>query len=250
MLMFILGFLNVYSFITAIIITAPFVALAPFLLSDVITNVKVQFYRILKTSPLAVRLTYIVLLISMVIIAFVLLLHKGIFPGELDSDVWMHYLHYYKEVSTNGGIWPNDIWYHFYISKGAGLFFLAILLTDVMSPPIVSWCFVILSAIIVYDLLREHINYPLWPLLGALLVLLSLSAVTNQYVSDNTTSSFVKHHIVLMGFIAFALWCAIRFRGNLSHEAAWLIGIAGALSFLYRSLHSYNCHPACCNMVF
>lgn len=233
LLMLILGFLKAYYFATAIIITAPLVGLAPFMLPALITTVKARFYQILKTLPTAVSLTYITLLISTVIVAIVLLLHKGIFPGELDSDVWMHYLHYYKEVSVNGGIWPNDLWYHFYISKGAGLFFLASLLTDVMSAPIVSWCFVILTAIIVYDLLSDHISYPLWPLLGALLVFLSLSAITNQYVTENTTSSFFKHHIVLMGFIAFALWCGIRFAHNLSNETAWLLGIAGALGFLY-----------------
>jgi len=177
------------------------------------------------------------LLLSTIVVAFVLLLHKGIFPGEMDSDVWMHYLHYYKEVSANGGIWPNDLWYHFYLSKGAGLFFLAISLTDVMSPALVSWCFVILTAIMTYALLNEHIDYPLWPLLGALLVLLAFSAITNQYVSDNTTSSFIKHHIVLMGFIVFAFWCATRFIHGLTSEASWLVGISGALSFFYIGLY-------------
>ena len=237
LLMFILGFLKAYYFATAIIITAPLVGLAPFMLPALITTVKARFYQILKISPTAVSLTYIALLISTVIVAIVLLLHKGIFPGDLDSDVWMHYLHYYKEVSANGGLWPNDLWYHFYLSKGAGLFFLAAILTDVMSMPIVSWCFVILTAVIVYDILSEHIIYPLWPLLGALLVFLSLSAITNQYVTENTTSSFFKHHIVLMGFIAFALWCGIRFAHNLSNEAAWLSGIAGALSFFYIGIY-------------
>jgi hypothetical protein len=167
----------------------------------------------------------------------VLLLHKGIFPGELDSDVWVAYLHYYKEVSANGGIWPNDLWCHFYVSKGAGLFFMASLLTDVMSTPIVSWCFVIITAIIVYDNLSKHISDFLWPLLGALLVLLSLSAITNQYVIENTTSSFFKHHIVLMAFIAFAFWCGIRFTHNLSNETAWLLGISGSLSFFYIGIY-------------
>ncbi|KAF0144471.1 MAG: Uncharacterized protein FD156_1775 [Nitrospirae bacterium] len=233
LLMLILGFLKAYYFATVIIITAPLVGLTPFILPSLMTIVKARFYQILKTLSPAVSLAYIALLISTVIIAIVLLLHKGIFPGELDSDVWMHYLHYYKEVSVNGNIWPNDLWYHFYLSKGAGLFFLASLLTDVMSPAIVSWCFVIITAIIVYDILSEHISYPLWPLLGALLVFLSLSAITNQYVTENTTSSFFKHHIILMGFIAFGFWCAIRFVGNLSHETAWLLGIVGALSFFY-----------------
>ena len=40
-----------------------------------------------------------------------------------------------------------------------------------------------------------------------------------------------------MGFIAFALWCGIRFAHNLSNEAAWLSGIAGALSFFYIGIY-------------
>ena len=50
--------------------------------------------------------------------------------AEYDAS---HYLPYYEEVIANHGTAINDYWYHFWISKGAGLQFFAVMLGDVFS---------------------------------------------------------------------------------------------------------------------
>jgi hypothetical protein len=50
-----------------------------------------------------------------------LLVSRGLYPGAANGDTWEHYLHYYREVLRSGSLGPNELWYHFYFSKGAGL---------------------------------------------------------------------------------------------------------------------------------
>lgn len=68
---------------------------------------------------------------------FLLTIVKGLYPAG-GHDYYTHYFHYYREVVESGNIWPNNIWYHFYYSKGAGLFFLGMLLTDPLAPQLVT----------------------------------------------------------------------------------------------------------------
>jgi hypothetical protein len=79
---------------------------------------------------------------------------KGLFPGG-GHDYYTHYFPYYLEVVKNHNIWPNDVWYHYYYSKGSGLIFLSMLLTDPLSPQVVTMVFFTVSAVVVYCLLRK-----------------------------------------------------------------------------------------------
>ena len=78
--------------------------------------------------------------------AAVLLITRGLYPGG-GHDYYTHYFYYYHDVIANHGISPNDVWYHYYYSKGAGLFFWAILLTDPQAPELVSFCLVVIASI-------------------------------------------------------------------------------------------------------
>ena len=62
-----------------------------------------------------------------------MLLRRGLFPGG-SGDYYTHYFYYYLEVLKNHGLAPNDVWYHYYYSKGSGLVFLGMLLTDPEAP--------------------------------------------------------------------------------------------------------------------
>jgi hypothetical protein len=127
-----------------------------------------------------------------------LVFSKGLYPGTIDNDVWEHYLHYYREVLQNGSIWPNEIWGHFYISKGAGLFFLGNLLSDPFAAQLVSLGFIIMAGFIVFNILRKYSGDILWAVLGVIIFFA---------IYDG---NFFKHHSVLTGYIAFQIWAAIQ----------------------------------------
>ena len=136
--------------------------------------------------------------------AIFLLAYRGLFPSEIDGDVWEHYLHYFYEVTqTTHSLWPGDLWIHFFTSKGATLQMLAILLTDVMAPQVVSWCFVIFMALIAWDVTRTLTGKSHWGLVASLAVLESAAIF-------DLSPNFMKHHIVFAGLAGFVGWCVAR----------------------------------------
>ncbi len=44
---------------------------------------------------------------------------KIINPFHVDGDVWLHYLPYYLNVVDSNSFGPNEMWYHFFSSKGS-----------------------------------------------------------------------------------------------------------------------------------
>ena len=81
--------------------------------------------------------------------AALLLVIKGLYPGG-GHDYYTHYFYYYQSVIKHGGIWPNEVWYHYYYSKGLGLYFLGMLLTDPLAPQLVTSCFMAVAAAAFY----------------------------------------------------------------------------------------------------
>jgi hypothetical protein len=99
-----------------------------------------------------------------------LLLVRGLFPGG-GGDYYTHYFYYYLEVLKNHGLAPNDVWYHYYYSKGSGLAFLGMLLTDPEAPALTTYPCVVFAAVAVATLAARMAPNSLWPAAGAFLYL-------------------------------------------------------------------------------
>ena len=100
-----------------------------------------------------------------------LLLRRGLFPGG-GGDYYTHYFYYYLAVLKNHGLAPNDVWYHYYYSKGSGLVFLGMLLTDPEAPALTTFPCVIFAAVAIATLAARLMPGSLWPAAGALIYLL------------------------------------------------------------------------------
>ena len=100
-----------------------------------------------------------------------LLLVRGLYPGG-SGDYYTHYFYYYLAVLKNHGLAPNDVWYHYYYSKGSGLTFLSMLLTDPEAPALPTFCCVIFAAVAMGTLSARLLPGTFWPTVGALLYLL------------------------------------------------------------------------------
>jgi len=83
------------------------------------------------------------------------LLVKGLYPAG-GHDYYQHYFHYYKRVIETGSILPNEVWYHFYYCKGAGLFFASMLLTDPLAPQLATLTLMLGAAGVMYLLIQQH----------------------------------------------------------------------------------------------
>jgi hypothetical protein len=153
---------------------------------------------------------------------------KGLYPGPVDNDVWEHYLPYYREVLRSGSVGPNEIWIQFCISKAGGLFYLSGLLSDSLSVQLVSWCFILMAGIILFQFLKEYLADFSWALLGAIVFFAACSY--------RDSGNFFKHHTVLAGYVVFLVWASIQIiRQALLPRKAFYLFMAAA-SF-YIGLH-------------
>ncbi|EKD73778.1 MAG: hypothetical protein ACD_45C00186G0001 [uncultured bacterium] len=82
------------------------------------------------------------------------LMTKGLYPAGGGHDYYDHYFPYYLRVVERGNILPNEVWYHFYYSKGDGLFFLSMLLADPLSPQLATTAFMVAGAGVVFSILK------------------------------------------------------------------------------------------------
>jgi hypothetical protein len=232
LVVFFLGFANLYSVGLAQALTFPFLVAAPFTLGDAARALAGAARRKVAAANTVQRLLGAVAAAAVLASAVVLLLNKVVYPETVDGDVWEHYLHYYREVVRTGGLWPNDVWYHFYLSKGASLFFLTMLLSDFLGAPVASYCLVVLSALVVFDLLNRRGCGTLWGTTGVVFLFLFLAPPSRD------AASFFKHHIAVMAYLALALWCLLAPTGAGDEAAPRVVSrLAGALGVFYLGLY-------------
>jgi hypothetical protein len=139
--------------------------------------------------------------ILIVAVAAWLLLRHGLFPGG-SGDYFTHYFRYYLEVLKNHGLKPNDVWYHYYYSKGCGLTFLGMLLTDPEAPALTTFPCVIFAAVAIATLAARMAPGSLWPAAGALIYLL-------YYLLDFNgigASEFQKDHEEIAALVLLTAW--------------------------------------------
>lgn len=127
---------------------------------------------------------------------------KGLWPGDGGGDVYSHYLPYYREVIARHGLSPNDLWYHYYVSKGAGLFFLGMLLSDELAAQLVTLFFHFIFAAIIYDVVTRMTRVRTAGLFAVVLLL-------NLYLPLRIWGIFLKPHEMMGCWLFFGLWFSI-----------------------------------------
>ena len=139
--------------------------------------------------------------ILIVVVAAWLLLRRGLFPGG-SGDYYTHYFYYYLEVLKNHGLEPNDVWYHYYYSKGCGLAFLGMLLTDPEAPALTTFPCVIFAAVAIATLAARMAAGSLWPAAGALIYLLYYLLSFNGIGAGE----FQKDHEEVAALVVLTAW--------------------------------------------
>ncbi len=161
--------------------------------------------------------------------AVLFLLTRIVFVAVYDPNIWEHYLHYYRAVLASGSTQPNEVWHHFYASKGAGLIFLANVLSDFFGAQVVSACFVVVAGLIILDLLLEYCRSTIWAFFGVTLFLAFLSG-------DVSNGAMFKHHLVLLGYVSFALWGSVWLQQATARQFRPLM-VAFVVSLIYLGFY-------------
>jgi hypothetical protein len=139
--------------------------------------------------------------ILIAVVAAWVLLRRGLFPGG-GGDYYTHYFYYYLEVLKNHGLAPNDVWYHYYYSKGSGLVFLGMLLSDPEAPALTTFPCVMFAAVAIATLAARMAPGSLWAAVGALIYL-------SYYLlsfSDLGGSEFQKDHEEIAALVVLTTW--------------------------------------------
>ena len=207
--MFGLGYLNLYTLPTAIVLTVPLV----FLSYDEVGTMVREMRRITSTGesvPIAPLSKSNSLLFGLLAVSFVtLFIVKAVHPNG-SGDYYTHYFYYFVSVIQHHGIWPNEVWYHYYYDKGAGLIFLGMLLTDPLAPQLVTFCFMAVAAIVIFLAGRDAAPGTAWPWVAVLLFPII-------YLYTPGWGEFERTHEVTVALVVGAIWAAGRTldrRGN------------------------------------
>jgi hypothetical protein len=235
--MLVLGFLNLYRPSLAITLTIPLVYLSYFDLRNAISrlyqndNFKSEISRFGGSSNRS-NIIFAGTLRALFLAAFLsLLLVKGLYPAG-GHDYYTHYFSYLRSVITQGGLWPNDVWYHFYYSKGAGLYFLGMLLTDPLAPQLVTFCFIIASSIALFQFLSRIAPKTWWPHIGVILFigLYIYTPGVAEYKANGGWGDFEKLHELNATLVIAILWMvssALQQRGYAAVE--WLVAAGSSV---------------------
>jgi len=168
------------------------------------------------------------MLIAVVACGGALLLVKGLYP-QGGHDYYQHYSQFYSLVVDNHNVWPNDFWYHYYYSKGLGVMFLGMLLSDPLAPSLVTFCFVAAAAVAVYSLVDRFCPRTLWPWVAVVLYLaLKVHTLgTGFYAANGGWGHFQKPHEINAPLLIAILWMSVgmvRSEGDLRRP--WWLGAA------------------------
>ena len=213
-LLLILGLLNLYVFPVAVALAMLAVALTPAYLGPTLSELCHGVRDGLRAQSGAVAWVTGVLGCAIVATAFLLLVVKGLFPAG-GHDYFNHYHGYYETVLRNHGIWPNDVWFQFFYSKGMGLFFFAALLTDPLAPSIVTYCFAIGTAIALFlliDRMAPSASFWSWAAVIAYFVFYTYTPGVDVYRTYGGWGEFQKAHEIDAAFVVAFLWLCVGMR--------------------------------------
>jgi hypothetical protein len=231
------GFLNLYRPSLAVALTIPVVYLSYFDLRSAISRLRQNDdwksdipggggWSIRSDTIFSVAMVALFLATF-----FSLLLVKGLYPSG-GHDYYTHYFSYLRSVITHGGLWPNDVWYHFYYSKGAGLYFLGMLLTDPLAPQLVTFCFIIASSLALFQFLSRIAPQTWWPHVGVILSigLYIYTPGVAEYRANGGWGDFEKLHELNAALVIAILWMvssALERRGYATVE--WLVAAGSSV---------------------
>lgn len=209
--MLVLGYLSLYWRVVAWAIAIPIIATSYRHFALTVHEAGSFIAQHVRNGSWIDRTLSILMIVAAVLAGAALLLVKGLYP-QGGHDYYQHYSQFYAAVIDSHGIWPNLFWYEYYYSKGMGVTFLGMLLTDALAPSLVAYCFVIATALALYALVRDFCSKTLWPWLAVVLYLaLNVHTLgTGIYYGNGGWGHFQKPHEINSPLMFAVLWMSVH----------------------------------------
>jgi hypothetical protein len=126
------------------------------------------------------------------------------------GDYFSHYLPYYQAVTSRGDIWPNDVWYHFFFSKGAGDVFFAIVLSDLLGSSAVSCAMFFTALAITYAMVQRGCRDPVVALAATAVTAAGFILTDEASIGFRHWAEFSKEHIITAVLFFGSVWATWR----------------------------------------
>jgi hypothetical protein len=193
--MFFIGLQDLYKPIFVFLGSLPLLLLFPFVFD--LRKVYLRCVEVVKQNGLESICCGGLCFIAAAILGIVYLEHC---QYSFDGDYLTHYGPYYDYVTTSGSLAPNDVWYQYFYSKGAGLFYFSMLITDRGGPLLVSFLHFFTAATLVYAIMKRASGNSLWAISAAIFMLGMMAWPNGGF--------FIKHHCEI-GAIILSITCAV-----------------------------------------
>lgn len=191
-------------------------------------SVSQRDHRFLLQLSVDLRLVPVAALgMAMIAVASLFILVKGLYPAG-GHDYYLHYFPFYMQVIQSGSILPNDVWYQFYYSKGAGLYFLAMLLSDPLAPQLVTTGFVGAAALMVFAFLKRAAPGTVLPWVGMLLygMMFIYTPGPIQNMREGGWGDLEKIHELSAVLMLGIVWITFRLFGDAGcDKGPWILAL-------------------------
>lgn len=136
------------------------------------------------------------------------------------GDFYTHYFPYMQHAVAAHNIWPNEVWYHFFVSKALSEGFFAILATDALGVQIASGAMFLAALLIVYCFVRRASGDPFVALAAAAVT--AIGFIWNADPLYGFWADFPKEHVITATLWFGCMWAAWRGRSvEPADRAAW-----------------------------
>lgn len=221
LVMFPLGFLKLFYPATALVFSVPILFFSYPLLVCELRGVAGLARRIVAPARgwNLEQVTKALLTTAFLLLALVLLFTRCLYPGETSNDSYEIYWPYQRLVVSSHSLWPNDAWYVFFAFKGAGLNFLAMLLSDGMACQSATFCMLLAAVFAVYSMAKKIGGSAIWALLA------SVTALACFPFTNPDWGAFQSHHLGAAMWLVCMIWMAVLTFDRTGAEYGWWFGI-------------------------
>ncbi len=214
---FLLGYLNTYYYAFAVGLTVIVVGFSGRAVGDLLSTFTAAAVRRHSETDIVEKLLTAMFLGIISIEFFIVLTGQGLFPLA-EHDYNTHYFPYLLQVIENHGFWPpTDVWYHNFYSKGNGMTFLCMLLTDPLAIQLVHLSFLSMASLTLFALLKRVSVQSFLPFAAVVM----FQAV---FIEQQFWAVLFKDHIMNLCLISASFWMLVLLpEKNDSRDNTWLI---------------------------
>jgi hypothetical protein len=206
--MLLLGFAGLYQWLLLAAIGTLFVALGAPRFAELIQQIAYGATRALKL-PHADRVALVVIGFALLLACAAVVTKKFLLPNGT-GDYFSHYLPYFQTVASRGNIWPNEAWYHFFLSKGAGDIIFAVILSDLLGPSAVSCAMFFAALAIMCCLVQKGCRDPLVALAATAITAAGFIWTDETSIGFRHWAEFSKEHVISAVVFFGCVWAIWR----------------------------------------